>query len=89
MSAHLSQTTTIHALNRETRTTHKDGKTAWHAKQQVNMNSAGRTVTDGGKSEGLVIAVLVSAVRMNDMPRSIQELPFSHFPSLNKGWRTV
>ena len=38
------------------------------------MNSAGHTVTDGRKSKRLVIAVLASAVRINDAPRSIKEL---------------
>ena len=37
--------------------------------------------------EGLVVAVSVSAVRMNDAPRSIKELAFSHFPNLNESWR--
>ena len=26
---------------------------------------------------------------MNDTLRSIKELPFSHFPKLKEGWRTV
>ena len=60
------------------------------AHQQRDVNSAGHTVTDGEKkSEGLVTAALASAVRVNNTPRSIKELPFSHFPSLNEGWRTA
>ena len=48
------------------------------------------TVTDGRKkSEGLVCAVLASAVRMNDASRSIEKLPFSCFPSQNEDWRTA
>ena len=33
------------------------------------------------KSEGIVIAVLASAIRMNDAQRSIKELPLTCFPS--------
>ena len=33
-----------------------------------------------------MIAVLASAVWMNDAPRRMKELPFSHFPSLSEGW---
>ena len=35
------------------------------------------------------MAVLASAVGMNDAPRSTKELPFSGFSSLNEGWRTA
>ena len=41
------------------------------------------------KRERLVSAVLASAVRMNDAPRSMIELPSPCFPSLNKGWRAA
>ena len=33
------------------------------------------------KNEGLVIAVLATAVRMNNSPRRIKKLPSSHFPT--------
>ena len=59
-------------------------------KQQHNVNSAGHTITDDRKkARGLVIAVLASAIWMNNTQRSIQELLFSCSPSLNEGWRTV
>ena len=41
------------------------------------------------KSERLVIAVLASAMWMNDARRGIEELPFSCIPHLNKGWSTA
>ena len=57
-----SQSTAFGALNRKARGTNRDGKTAWQAGQQHNVNIAGHTVNDGRqKSEGLAIAVLVSA----------------------------
>ena len=64
-----------------------------HWWQQHNVNSAGHTVTDGSdnttwtvlgtpllmaeKSQGLVIAVLASSVRMRDTPKSIRK---NHYP---------
>ena len=57
--------------------------------QQHNINSAGTSLLMAEKSEGLVIAVLASAVRMNDATRSIKELPFSCVPSPNEGWWTA
>ena len=39
------------------------------AEQQHNMNSADTEVLIAEKIEGLVVAVLASAARMNDAPR--------------------
>ena len=43
------------------------------AEQQHDVNSAGHTVIGGRKGEGFVIAVLASAVPMNNYPKSIEE----------------
>ena len=68
----------VPALNRQAYGTHKDGKMALGGKEQHDVNSAGHTVTDGRKkNERLAIAVLASAIQMNNTPRSVKELPFS------------
>ena len=60
---HCSQSTVFGALNRKGRGTHRDRKTAQQAERQHNVNSAGYIITDGAeKNEGLVIAVLASAI---------------------------
>ena len=87
---YFTQPTAFLALNRKACETHRDGTTALQGEQQHNVNSAGHTFTDNRKkSKGLVIAVFASAVWMNNTPRSIKVLPFTHFPSLKVGWRTA
>ena len=68
-----SQPITFRALNRKAHGTHRERKMASQTKQQHDANSAGHTVTDSKKGEGLTIAVLASVVQMNDTARSIKE----------------
>ena len=35
------------------------------------------------------IIIIIIIIQMNDTLRSIEGIPFSHFPSLNEGWRTT
>ena len=64
---HCNQSSAFGALKRKARGTRRDETTSYRGEKQHNVNSAGHTVTDGRyKSEGLVIAVLACAVRMND-----------------------
>ena len=96
--SHCGQATAFVVLNRKTRGTRRkahgtrrDGKTASKSDQQDSVNSAGTSLTMAEKKkkrEGLVIAVLTSAARVNDAPRSIKELPFSCFPIVNEAWKT-
>ena len=55
--------------------------------QQTNNNNEKKKKKN--QSEGLVIALLVSAVRVNETPRSIKKLPFSCFLGQNEDWRTA
>ena len=78
--SHFSQPTAFIALNREARGTHWEGITGLRGEQQHDVNSAGTPLLMAEKSEGLVIASLASAFRMNDTLRSTKELPFFPFP---------
>ena len=69
--SHCNQPSTFHALNMKPCETHRDGKTAFQAKQHHDVTSAGNTSTDVRKK-----AVLSSAVRMNDTPKRMKELRF-------------
>ena len=59
-----------------TRTGKRPRKLSSQAEQQHNVNSAGILLLKAEKSEGLIIAVLASAVWKNDAHRNIKELPF-------------
>ena len=58
------------------------------AEQQRNVNSAGTSLLMVEKIEGLIIAVLARAGRLNDAPRSITNFLFP-VSSLNEGLRTA
>ena len=78
---HFSQPTAFHALNRKACGTHRHGTTALQGKQQHDVNSVRHTVTDDRKkSKGLVTAVLVGAIRINNTARNKRNDFFLPFP---------
>ena len=60
------------------------------AEQQHKLEQSRHIVIDGRKqSDGLIMTVLASAIRVKDAPRSIKELSSSCFPNRNEGWWTA
>ena len=57
--------------------------------KQHNVNRAGTSLLMAERKQRARHCCFSSAVRMNDAPKSIKELSFSYFPSLNEAWRTA
>ena len=89
---HFSQPTAFLSLNRRARETHRDRKMALRATTRRGQCWAHRywwqKKKKKKKSDGLVNAI-ARAFRMNDTPRSINELPVPHNPSINESLRTA